>query len=189
MSASEGPIDVLIAEDDDQLRQSYRMLLEAHGLTCAVASSGAEAIELARARQPRCVLIDLDLPGMDGFTVARTLRADPRTRGAHIHCLSGLSDAGTRQQASSSGYELYLTRPVSAEVLLEAICPPAEGEMGQLTCASLVEAEELLDWLQNQRCTRIEVSMKDDQFTVRCICPPGLRLVRDDAGLVRLQPI
>src|SRR5438105_12163267 len=106
------PVDVLIAEDDDLLRQSYRLLLEGHGYVCVEAESGEEAVELARQRSPRCLLLDLNLPGMDGFAVARTLRADPRTSGVHIHCVTGLSDAGSRLRASRSGCELYLTKPV-----------------------------------------------------------------------------
>jgi CheY-like chemotaxis protein len=183
------PVDVLIAEDDDTLRHSYRLLLEAHGLACAEATTGGEAVELARQRRPRCVLLDLNLPDMDGFTVARTLRADPRTSAAHIHCVSGLSDAASRQQASRSGCELYLTKPVPAEVLLEAAGAPGPEEIGLLTCSSLTEAENLLDWLQNHGCTQLQISLKDDEVTVRCLCPSGYRLVRDQAGHVRFQPV
>jgi CheY-like chemotaxis protein len=166
MTAPADSLDVLLALDDDELRQSYRSLLEAHGLTCAEAATGEEAIELARNRQPRCVLIDVVLSGMDGPNVARTLRADPRTSGAHIHCL---------------------TRPMTPETLLEAA--RATGERGLLTCGPLVEAEDLLDWLENNGCTGIEVSVKGGQMTVRFVCPPGLRLVRDDSGQVRLCPV
>jgi hypothetical protein len=58
-----------------------------------------------------------------------------------------------------------------------------------LPCASLIEAEDLLDWLQNQGCTQIALRLIDDQVTVRCVCPPGLRLMRDADGKVCLRPI
>ncbi len=187
MSQPTEPVDVLIAATDDQLRRGYRTLLEAHGLACAEAATGSEAVELARARPPRCVLLDPLLPDMDGFTVARTLRADPRTSDAHIHCVSGLNDAASRRRASSSGCELYLTRPVPDEALLEA-AGAAGAEVGLLTCTSLVEAEDLLDWLENQGCTHVALSLSGDEVKLRCQCPPGTRLVRE-AGAVRLRPV
>src|ERR1041384_8115547 len=79
---TDAPIDVLIAEDDRLLRQTIRCLLEAQGYTCAEAGDGRAAVALARQRPPRCVLLDLGLPELDGFSVARHLRSDPRTRAA-----------------------------------------------------------------------------------------------------------
>ena len=138
MLMSEEPVDVLIAEDDDTLRESYCLLLQAHGLSCIVAASGSEAIELARSRRPRCVLLDLDLPDLDGYSVARALRADPRTSAMHIHCVSGLSDDNSRRRASQSGCELYLTKPVAVAALLEAVgADSRQGHRGLATRAGV----------------------------------------------------
>jgi CheY-like chemotaxis protein len=184
------PVDVLIAEDDDLLRGSYRLLLESRGLACAEAATGTEAIEMARSRQPRCVLLDLCLPAMDGFSVARALRADPRTSAAHIHCVTGLTDDRSREQASRSGFELFLTKPVDPATLLEAVQPPPpHAEVSTLSCSSLREAEDLLDWLENHGCHDLGVSLMASAITVRCICPPGVRLVRDNASQVRLEMV
>jgi CheY-like chemotaxis protein len=163
------PVDVLIAEDDPLTRQNLRTLLEQQGYTCAEAEDGLRAVELALSAPPKCVLLDLVLPGLDGFTVARRLRADPRTSGAHIHCLTGLSDPAAREQARQAGCEAFLTKPVEPTQLLEtlrgpgAAAPPAlEGlpssgagragspgaagltESGWLACA---EPEPLLDFV------------------------------------------
>src|SRR3954451_4671484 len=108
-------IDVLIADDEAVARKVVRRLLEQQGYTCAEAGDGRQAVELARSLSPRCVLLDLSMPGLDGFAVARTLRSDPRTRAAHIHCLTGMTDSQSRSQASASGCELYLTKPVDLE--------------------------------------------------------------------------
>src|SRR2546421_96841 len=89
---SAAPVDVLIAEDDALLRWGLRSLLELEGFRCAEAADGLQAVDLARRHRPGCVLLDLALPGLDGFTVARRLRADPQTGGIHIHCLTGLDD-------------------------------------------------------------------------------------------------
>src|SRR5437763_2340683 len=90
-------VDVLIVEDDAPTRQLLRLLLEQGGYRCAEAADGCEALALARAEPPRCVLLDLRLPGLDGFTVARRLRADLRTFGTHIHCLTGQQDPTVRR--------------------------------------------------------------------------------------------
>src|SRR5262245_15881665 len=96
-------VDVLIADDDSELRQSVRLLLEGQGYRCAEAADGRQAVEMALRRPPRCLLLDLMMPELDGLSVARTLRADPRTRGAHIHCVSGSSDPWAPQKAQAAG--------------------------------------------------------------------------------------
>jgi len=183
----DGPIDVLIADDDSELRLSVRLLLEGQGYRCAEAADGREALELALRHPPRCLLLDLVMPELDGLSVARTLRADPRTRGAHIHCVSGSSDPKAPQKAHAAGCDLYLPKPVDPAALLEAVRGPAESmRIGVVSGLTRPQAEDLLDWLQNQGCTRLEVLLAEGTFTVRCQCPPGMRLVRGEGGSVRL---
>jgi DNA-binding response OmpR family regulator len=178
--------DVLIAEDDDNLRESYRFLFEVSGLTCTEASDGGAALAQARLHPPRLVLLDISLPDMDGFAVARRLRADPRTHAAHIHCLTGAADRDSRMLARLSGCELYLVKPVSPEVLLEIVRPHLPDEVGALTCDSLADAEELLDWLEVHGCSSLAITLIDGGVEVRCTCPPGLRLIRDPGGIPSL---
>jgi two-component system, cell cycle response regulator DivK len=134
------PLDVLIADDDAQLRGSVRMLLEAQGFTCAEAADGPQAVEIARELAPRCVLLDLGMPGLDGFDVARRLRRDPRTAHTHVHCLTGHADPASRKQAEAAGCELFLIKPVDPTAVVAAV----RGWTG-LTKAA---AEDLLDWLE-----------------------------------------
>src|SRR6266545_4485521 len=98
-------VDVLIVEDDEPMRRSLRLLLEGEGYHCAEAGDGREAVERARRQAPDCVLLDIVMPGLDGLTVARTLRLDPLTRAAHIHCLTGLTDPRVRQSALEASCE------------------------------------------------------------------------------------
>jgi CheY-like chemotaxis protein len=182
---ADAPIDVLIADDDAELRHSVRLLLEGQGYRCAEAADGREAVDLALRHAPRCMLLDLTMPKLDGLAVARTLRADPRTRGAHIHCVSGLRDPNAPQQARAAGCDRYLTKPIDPDALLEAVRgPEPEGRVSGLT---LVQAEELLDWLQNHGCTGLQLVREEGHVTVRFECPPGLRLVRDADGRARLE--
>jgi CheY-like chemotaxis protein len=184
-------VDVLIAEDDALVRDSLRRLLEGQGYTTAAAADGREALDLARAHRPRCVFVDLGMPVLDGFAVARELRLDPRTRGAHIHCLTGRTDTDAREQALRAGCEEYLTKPVDVGQLLEVVHQGVgRAEAGWVTGLGVAEAEELLDWLENQGCTGLELEWRQEAgFAVRCACPPGLRLGRDETGRVALLPV
>src|SRR5262245_4474314 len=115
------PIDVLITEDDPGLRGMLRLLLERDGYRCAEADNGREAVEIARQRQPRLVLLDLIMPELDGFAVARQIRADPRAHGVHICFLTARADDATRARAGRAGCEAFLTKPVEPQDLLDVI--------------------------------------------------------------------
>jgi hypothetical protein len=129
------------------------------------------------------------MPGLDGFAVARRLRADPRTRGIRIHCVTGLACAEVEEEARRAGCERFLAKPVDEARLLEAVGAkeaPRPGWVGGLT---LAEARDLLDWLENHGCTGVEVCAEEGAgWGVRCACPPGFRLARDAGGRVRLAP-
>jgi CheY-like chemotaxis protein len=154
------PVDVLIADDDAQLRSSVRLLLETQGFTCAEAMDGPQAVAVAHDLTPRCVLLDLGMPGLDGFSVARRLRADPRTAHAHVHCLTGHADPTSRREAEAAGCELFLTKPVDPVLVVAA----AGGWTG-LTHAA---AEELLDWLEAHGYAPAAVSYEDGiGFSIR----------------------
>jgi two-component system, cell cycle response regulator DivK len=134
------PVDVLIADDDAQLRGSMRFFLEAQGFVCAEAEDGPQTVEIARQLAPRCVLLDLGMPGLDGFAVARRLRMDPRTAHAHVHCLTGRTDSASRRQAEEAGCESFLTKPVDPTIVVATV----RGWTGLTKSA----AENLLDWLE-----------------------------------------
>jgi CheY-like chemotaxis protein len=174
-------MDVLIADDDDDTRFLLRRLLESRGYTCAEAADGLQALRLAQAAPSRCLLLDLGMPGLDGLAVAHRLRADTRTHGIHIHCLTGRTAPEAAEEARRAGCEAFLTKPVDADALLEVVGRQTEGPSGGwLTGLTLTEARDLLDWLENQGCTDLESTYREGEgFAVRCTCPPGLRLGRD----------
>jgi CheY-like chemotaxis protein len=166
------PVDVLIAEDDDATRLGLRVLLEGQGYTCAEAADGPQAVSLARRRLPRCVLLDLALPGLDGLAVARRLRADPRTAGARIHAVTGRSGPTDREEARRAGCETFLLKPVEPEAILGLVRPPAPPAVEWLTGLTLTEARDLLDWLENNGGAGLEVAYREGEgFAVRCVRP------------------
>jgi CheY-like chemotaxis protein len=182
-----GALDVLIADDDTPLRTDLRLVLEGHGFTCAEAADGREAVAVAREHLPRCLILDLSMPGLDGFAVARSLRADPRTSAIHIHCLTGLSDAVARQRAAEAGCEVFLTKPVGISELLGAIRSGIQTpESEQIAVATLAEAQEMLDWLENQGCTHLEFRIQSPAFVVSFVAPPGFHLRPNEDGEPRL---
>jgi CheY-like chemotaxis protein len=178
-------VDVLIADDDALTRQLFRLILENHGYGCVEAADGREAVEIALRDRPGCALLDVAMPVMGGIEAARTLRANSLTRPARIHFVTGLADSQTRALAREAGGDLYLVKPVNAEDLLAA-CAPIAGEPGEVTGLTASEAESLLDWLEKQHCTALAVDLREDGFTVRCVCPAGLRLVVGENKAVRL---
>jgi len=170
-----GPVDILIAEDHDLTRRSLRLLLEREGYTCAEAGNGKEAVELARLRSPRCVLLDLAIRVVDGITVARRLRADPQTSGIHIHCLTGHQDPAIRHEARQAGCELFLPKPVDIEALLTVLrgqldqAGKAAGLPGAYyPCDPNTECHLFLDDAPPVRALRIQE-----------LSPAGVRLVLD----------
>ncbi len=170
LPVSVAALDVLIADDDPLLRATVRSFLEPHGYTCAEAGDGREAVAVARDLLPRCVLLDLAMPELDGFAVARQLRADPQTRGARIHCLTGRTDPGSRRRAVAAGCELFLPKPVESAALLravrDAVAPPGTG---WITGLARAQAEDLLDWLAANGYPPAELSCPDGVgFAVRC---------------------
>jgi DNA-binding response OmpR family regulator len=176
------PIDILIAEDDASQREGLRQLLEQEGYRCAVAGDGRQAVALAQRRPPQYVLLDLRMPELDGFTVARQLRADPRTRGAAIHCLTGLTDEASRAEAQRAGCELFLTKPIDATTFLEVVRQQVRRTAEWARGLTKAEAEELLDWLEAHGVAG-ELALEAPGFAVRC---PGFRAGRDASGRVVL---
>lgn len=134
---SRAPVDVLIAEDDGDVRLAVRQLLEEQGYTCAEAEDGRVAVEAARRCPPRLVLLDLMMPEVDGFTAARQLRSDPVTRDVRIHCVTALNFTAAAHAAREVGCDGFLAKPFSSEDLLEAVrtgvqrLRPGDDELAQ----------------------------------------------------------
>jgi two-component system, cell cycle response regulator DivK len=172
------PVDVLIADDDAQLRSSVRLFLEAQGFSCAEAADGPQTVTVANALKPRCVLLDLGMPGLDGFAVARRLRADPRTAQAHVHCLTGRADPASRRQAEAAGCELYLTKPVDPTVVAAAV--------GGWTGLTYAAAAQLLDWLETHGYAPAAVSYEEGgSFAIRLRTSCGIAsLPNADTGSI-----
>jgi two-component system alkaline phosphatase synthesis response regulator PhoP len=109
---------VLIVEDEEDIREllSYTFIRE--GYQVASVTSGEEALALAEAKTPDLILLDLMLPGLDGLTVCRKLRANPKTAGAAIIMLTAKGEEGDIITGLNTGANDYITKPFSRNVLL-----------------------------------------------------------------------
>jgi CheY-like chemotaxis protein len=114
-------LDILVVEDEPVTRMVLRQLLEGEGYICAEAEDGRQAIDIARLRHPRLVLLDLMMPEMDGFAAAEQLRSDPRTQDIPIHCLTALDSPAVRRAAERSGFEVVLGKPIDEQSLLDVV--------------------------------------------------------------------
>jgi DNA-binding response OmpR family regulator len=104
----------LIVEDTEDLRKLFAEELAGAGFTVVQACDGQDAIEQARRFAPQAVLLDLMLPGINGFGVARFLRDDARTRDAAIVALTALASDSLRTTALEAGCDLFIRKPVVA---------------------------------------------------------------------------
>lgn len=112
---------ILVVEDDRDTAEIVRLLLEVHGHTVRVADSGTVAIEMALADRPDVALIDIGLPGMDGYEVARRMRLEPALHGATLIAVTGYGDDQYRSGAISAGFDHYLVKPVAPDDLEKII--------------------------------------------------------------------
>lgn len=113
--------ELLLVEDDETSRDVLSRRLAKHGFAVTVANDGAEGLMLARSQPPAVVLLDLRLPILDGWEVARRLKADPETRHVPIIALSAHALAEDRVRALAAGCDAYLSKPVDFPFLLEAV--------------------------------------------------------------------
>jgi signal transduction histidine kinase len=108
---------VLVVEDNDDSRETMTDLLTLWGHEVATASDGVQAVDAALALQPEVALIDIGLPGLDGYEVARRLRADGRGKALRLVALTGYGQPEDRARALEAGFDEHLVKPVEPEAL------------------------------------------------------------------------
>jgi DNA-binding response OmpR family regulator len=114
---SRGPL-VLIVEDEDSLRELYAAELASAGFMVLEASDGATGIAKALQFGPHAVVLDLMLPGIDGFKVARRLRADDRTHDVVLVAVTALASRKAESLAIAAGCDAFLSKPVLTAALI-----------------------------------------------------------------------
>ncbi len=114
---------VLVVEDSADARQSLRLLLEMAGHEVEECADGLSGLARLQAFKPDVALIDLGLPGMDGYAVARAAREGRETRKIRLVAVTGYGQAEDRRRALAAGFDLHVTKPVDASMLDEVLGP------------------------------------------------------------------
>ncbi len=112
---------ILLAEDNEVNIQVLTDYLEASGYTLTVARTGSEAVRRAQTEHPQVILMDIQMPGMDGLEATRLIRQDPALARVPILALTALAMPGDRERCLAAGANAYLTKPVNLEHLTELI--------------------------------------------------------------------
>jgi len=112
---------VLVIEDNRDAAESLRMVLQMSGYEVRVAHNGKEGIRSAADWRPHAVVCDIGLPEMDGFAVARHLRADPRAAAVRLIAVTGYGREEDAAKAREAGFDDHLVKPPEAEALLEKL--------------------------------------------------------------------
>ena len=123
---------VLLIEDNVDARDALRVLLELDGYDVEAAGDGPQGLDIARAKTPAVALIDIGLPGMDGYEVARRLRALAGPR-SFLVALTGYSDPDDRKRAEEAGFDAHVVKPVDPDELTRLLARrgiPGPGSHG-----------------------------------------------------------
>lgn len=121
---------VLLVDDNADSTEPLSLLLQTKGHETRVAVEGTEAIAVADDFRPHCVVLDLGLPGMDGYEVARQLRARPYGAELVLVALTGWAGKEIRVKAAEAGFDYHLVKPVNWEELEHIVT--AEGAQSRL---------------------------------------------------------
>jgi chemosensory pili system protein ChpA (sensor histidine kinase/response regulator) len=112
---------IRVADDDEYMRAAHTSVLESCGYAVLRARDGQDAITLARIRAPDLVLMDLEMPRMNGFEAVAALRSQRTTAEIPVIMMTARDDAGTRAKAFILGCAAFLVKPLSLVTLLDEI--------------------------------------------------------------------
>ena len=118
---------IVLVEDSDDLRGLLRELMAFCGHEVRVASSAQEGIELIESCRPDVALVDIGLPDMDGYEVARRLRAGPLAQSVHLVAVTGRSEEQDRVDAFAAGFDEHLIKPVNLATLFGLLNQPPQA--------------------------------------------------------------
>ncbi|TSD77049.1 response regulator [Pseudomonas sp. KBS0710] len=119
--------DILIVEDNEANMRLARLLLVNAGYTVLWAADAETGLTLAREQQPALILMDIQLPGMDGLAATRMLKQDPHTAHIPVIALTAMAMKEDREKARLAGCDAYVSKPLSYKELyrvIDALLPP-----------------------------------------------------------------
>lgn len=112
---------VLVVEDNDLNMKLMRGIFKVGKYQIIEAVDAETGIDLARKHQPFLILMDIQLPGMDGLTATKIIKADPEMSNIPVVALTGFAMQGDEEKALEAGCEGYITKPVAVQIVLDTI--------------------------------------------------------------------
>ncbi|MCJ2519532.1 MAG: response regulator [Candidatus Thermoplasmatota archaeon] len=112
---------ILLVEDNVMNRRLAQFLLKSEGYIVYEATNGREALELVKAHAPDLILMDLQLPELDGFTTTQILKQDATTKDIPVVALTAYAMTGDAERASEAGCDGYITKPIDKQGFLETV--------------------------------------------------------------------
>jgi PAS domain S-box-containing protein len=128
------PSRVLVVDDNVDAADVMAMMLEMHDCHAVTVNTGMDALAASTAFLPDMILLDIGLPDMDGYEVARRLRADPRTAEVILVALTGWGSASDRLRSAAAGFDAHLTKPVEVATILSLLRAPRDVQKDCLPC-------------------------------------------------------
>jgi two-component system CheB/CheR fusion protein len=131
LQSSLGELDILLVDDNDEIRDALAMLLELEGYKVRTAADGLTAFVETSRMPPDVAILDLGLPGMDGFQLAERIRQSPDSENVLLIALTGYGQPQDELRSRESGFDLHLTKPVEFErlmSLLNSLCSDADED-------------------------------------------------------------
>ena len=115
------PEKILVIEDNEQNRILMRQILTYHGYDVLEAADGLTGLEMARAHTPALILLDIQMPVMNGFMVIRELRNNPELRKIKVIAVTSFAMKGDREKALQAGFDEYVTKPIDTREFPELV--------------------------------------------------------------------
>jgi CheY-like chemotaxis protein len=112
---------ILVVDDNVDLAQGLARLLQIYGHDVQIAHDGPSGLDKAKESKPEIVLLDIGLPGMDGYQVAAHLRQEETVKGATLIAISGYGQDEDRRRAMEAGFDHHLVKPIASEDLIKIL--------------------------------------------------------------------
>ena len=123
-SRGSAPARILVVDDLQASAETLMTLLEMEGFEVKTAHEGVAALQIAEVFKPDVVLLDIGLPGMNGFEVANRLRSQPHSQNALLIALTGYGEAESRSRSEQAGFDFHMVKPADVNLLLSMLADP-----------------------------------------------------------------
>jgi CheY-like chemotaxis protein len=112
---------ILVVDDNEDNMELMQYLLKAFGYVPLIAASGAEAIRLARDKRPHLILMDIQMPEMDGYEATETIKREPNLEECPVVAVTAFAMVGDQKRILSSGFEGYISKPIVPETFVTQV--------------------------------------------------------------------